>query len=138
MKGTSVLAKKQKLYPELKNDEEIADEVLATFSGRRGAEQLRAEQQKIMQGDGSVFEKAAAVGALVRVKQALSKFWKGVVDFLGIHYTSAEEVADRVMKDLLEGVDPRKFGMSGDLRKSIRLPKTEYAKFAHAIVTNKV
>lgn len=138
MKGTSVLVKKQKLYPELKNDEEIADEVLATFSGRRGAEQLRAEQQKIMQGDGSVFEKAAAVGALVRVKQALSKFWKGVADFLGIHYTSAEEVADRVMKDLLEGVDPRKFGMSGDLRKSIRLPKTEYAKFAHAIVTNKV
>lgn len=120
------------------NGSSMSHEVLATFSGRRGAEQLRAEQQKIMQGDGSVFEKAAAVGALVRVKQALSKFWKGVADFLGIHYTSAEEVADRVMKDLLEGVDPRKFGMSGDLRKSIRLPKTEYAKFAHAIVTNKV
>lgn len=110
MKGTSVWAEVQKLYPELKNDDDIADEVLATFSGRRGAERLRAEQQKIMQGDGSVFEKAAAVGALARVKQALSKFWKGVADFLGIHYTSAEEVADRVMKDLLEGVDPRKFG----------------------------
>ncbi len=110
MKGTSVWAEVQKLYPELKNDDDIADEVLATFSGRRGTERLRAEQQKIMQGDGSVFEKAAAVGALARVKQALSKFWKGVADFLGIHYTSAEEVADRVMKDLLEGVDPRKFG----------------------------
>ena len=137
MKGTSVWAEVQKLYPELKNDDDIADEVLATFSGRRGAERLRAEQQKIMQGDGSVFEKAAAVGALARVKQALSKFWKGVADFLGIHYTSAEEVADRVMKDLLEGVDPRKFGVSGVLRESIRLPKTEYAKVAHAIATNK-
>lgn len=84
-----------------------------------------------------MFEKAAAVGALARVKQALSKFWKGVADFLGIHYTSAEEVADRVMKDLLEGVDPRKFGVSGVLRESIRLPKTEYAKVAHAIATNK-
>ena len=136
MKGTSVWAEVQKLYPELKNDDDIADEVLATFSGRRGAERLRAEQQKIMQGDGSVFEKAAAVGALARVKQALSKFWKGVADFLGIHYTSAEEVADRVMKDLLEGVDPRKFGVSGVLRESIRLPKTEYAKVAHAIATN--
>lgn len=92
------------------NGSSMSHEVLATFSGRRGAERLRAEQQKIMQGDGSVFEKAAAVGALARVKQALSKFWKGVADFLGIHYTSAEEVADRVMKDLLEGVDPRKFG----------------------------
>lgn len=136
MKGTSVWAEVQKLYPELKNDDDIADEVLATFSGRRGAERLRAEQQKIMQGDGSVFEKAAAVGALARVKQALSKFWKGVADFLGIHYTSAEEVADRVMKDLLEGVDPRKFGVSGVLSESIRLPKTEYAKVAHAIATN--
>lgn len=116
MKGTSVWAEVQKLYPELKNDDDIADEVLATFSGRRGAERLRAEQQKIMQGDGSVFEKAAAVGALARVKQALSKFWKGVADFLGIHYTSAEEVADRVMKDLLEGVDPRKFGGKNDER----------------------
>ena len=67
-----------------------------------------------MQGNGSVFEKAAAVGALARVKQALSKFWKGVADFLGIHYTSAEEVADRVMKDLLEGVDPREFGETKD------------------------
>lgn len=114
MKGTSVWAEVQKLYPELKNDDDIADEVLATFSGRRGAERLRAEQQKIMQGDGSVFEKAAAVGALARVKQALSKFWKGVADFLGIHYTSAEEVADRVMKDLLEGVDPREFGETKD------------------------
>lgn len=137
MKGTSVWAEVQKLYPELKSDDDIADEVLATFSGRRGAERLRAEQQKIMQSDGSVFEKAAAVGALSRVKQALSKFWKGVADFLGIHYTSAEEVADRVMKDLLEGVDPRKFGVSGVLRESIRLPKTEYAKVAHAIATNK-
>ena len=119
------------------NGSSMSHEVLATFSGRRGAERLRAEQQKIMQGDGSVFEKAAAVGALARVKQALSKLWKGVADFLGIHYTSAEEVADRVMKDLLEGVDPRKFVVSGVLRESIRLPKTEYAKVAHAIATNK-
>ena len=116
MKGTSVWAEVQKLYPELKNDDDIADEVLATFSGRRGAERLRAEQQKIMQGNGSVFEKATAVGALARVKQALSKFWKGVADFLGIHYTSAEEVADRVMKDLLEGFDPRKYGGKNDER----------------------
>ena len=123
MKGTSVWAEVQKLYPELKNDDDIADEVLATFSGRKGAERLRAEQQKIMQGDGSVFEKAAAVGALARVKQALSKFWKGVADFLGIHYTSAEEVADRVMKDLLEGVDPRKFGVSSN--DDIRLSTSE-------------
>lgn len=47
MKGTSVWAEVQKLYPELKDDDDIADEVLATFSGRRGAERLRAEQQRL-------------------------------------------------------------------------------------------
>lgn len=45
MKGTSVLVKKQKLYPELKNDDDIPDEVLATFSGRRGAKRLRANRK---------------------------------------------------------------------------------------------
>ena len=55
-----------------------------------------------------MFEKAEAISALERVKQALRKFWKSVADFLHIHYKSAEEVADRVMKDLLDGVDPRK------------------------------
>ncbi|RKV77077.1 MAG: hypothetical protein D8H91_11490, partial [Alloprevotella sp.] len=33
-------------------------------------------------------------------------FWKGVADFLGLHFTSAEEVADKVLSDLLNGVNP--------------------------------
>ena len=113
MKGTKVWDEVKALYPELKSEDEIADEVLATYSGRRGAERLREEQRKIAKGNGSVFEKAEAISALERVKQALKRFWKGVADFLHIHYTSAEEVADRVMKDLLDGVDPRKFGDGG-------------------------
>ena len=113
MKGTKVWDEVKALYPELKSDDEIADEVLATYSGRRGAERLREEQRRIAKGNGNVFEKAEAISALESVKQALKRFWKGVADFLHIHYTSAEEVADRVMKDLLDGVDPRKFGDGG-------------------------
>ena len=109
MKGTSVWAEVKKAYPELKTNDEIADEVLATYSGRRGAERLREEAKKISDGEGSVFDKAKAVSALERVRQAIEKFWKAVADFLHIHYTSAEQVADQVMKDLLNGVDPRKF-----------------------------
>lgn len=109
MKGTSVWEEVKKAYPELKTDDEIADEVLATYSGRRGAERLREEAKKISDGEGSVFDKAKAVSALERVRQAIDKFWKAVADFLHIHYTSAEQVADQVMKDLLNGVDPRKF-----------------------------
>ena len=108
MKGTSVWDEVKKRYPELNTDDDIADEVLATYSGRRGAERLREEQRKIARDKGGVFEKAEAISALERVKQALRKFWKSVADFLHIHYKSAEEVADRVMKDLLDGVDPRK------------------------------
>ena len=114
MKGTKVWDEVKARYPELKSDDEIADEVIATYSGRRGAERLREEQRKIAEGNGGVFEKAEAVNALERVKQALKKFWNGVADFLHIHYKSAEEVADRVMKDLLEGVDPRKMGKTKD------------------------
>ena len=117
MKGTKVWDEVKKRYPELKGDDEIADEVLATYSGRRGAERLREEARKIEDGDGSVTEKAEAVGVLERVRMALSKFWKAVADFLHIHYTSAEEVADRVMKDLMDGVDPRKFGVDEKKRK---------------------
>ena len=110
MKDSKVWDEVKKRYPELKTDDEIADEVIATYSGRRGAERLREEQRKIAEGDGGVFEKAEAISALEHVKRALKMFWKGVADFLHIHYKSAEEVADRVMKDLLEGVDPRKMG----------------------------
>ena len=114
MKDSKVWDEVKERYPELKTDDEIADEVIATYSGRRGAERLREEQRKIAEGDGGVFEKAEAISALEKVKRALKMFWKGVADFLHIHYKSAEEVADRVMKDLLEGVDPRKMGETKD------------------------
>lgn len=129
MKGTSVWDEVKKRYPELNTDNDIADEVLATYSGRRGAERLREEQRKIAGDKGGVFEKAEAISALERVKQALRKFWKSVADFLHIHYKSAEEVADRVMKDLLDGVDPRKhFNSRMDESKSERIEKLRESK----------
>ena len=109
MRGTSVWSEVMERYPELKSDDDIADEVLATYSGRRGAERLRKEMDRIKGSERSVADKARALGALERVKRALDRFWHGVADFLGIHYGSADEVADRVMRDLLSGVDPRRF-----------------------------
>ena len=129
MKGTSVFDEVKKRYPELNTNDDIADEVLATYSGRRGAERLREEQRKIAGDKGGAFEKAEAISALERVKQALRKFWKSVADFLHIHYKSAEEVADRVMKDLLDGVDPRKhFNSRMDESKSERIEKLRESK----------
>ena len=105
MKGTPVWDEVKRKYPELTTDDEIADEVLATYSGRRGAERLKEEARKATSGK-PVTEAARAVTAIGRVREALSKFWQNVADFLHIHYTSAEEVADRVMRDLVEGVNP--------------------------------
>ena len=126
MKGTSVWNEVKKTYPELKTDDEIADEVLSTYSGRRGAERLRQEMDVIAHDNGNVFDKATAMNAMHRVKQAIDKFWKQVADFLHIHYTSAEQVADQVMKDLLSGVDPRSMMDGGkSLRPDTRINVVE-------------
>lgn len=110
MKATPIWEEVRGLYPELKTDDEIADEVLAHYSGRRGAERLREAQQHAAAETGkSVFERAAAVAAIERVKQALAKFWKSVAELFHIRFTSAEEVADRVLADMLNGVNPNQY-----------------------------
>lgn len=107
MKDTPLWEEIRKKYPELETDEDIADEVLTHFSGKRGAERLRQAQQEAMKEKG-VSAKASAISAIERVRKALSTFWKGVCDLLHIKFTSAEEVADRVLSDMLNGVDPMK------------------------------
>ena len=110
MKATPIWEEVRGLYPELKTDDEIADEVLAHYSGRRGAERLREAQQHAAAETGkSVFERAAAVAAIERVKQALAKFWQSVAELFHIRFTSAEEVADRVLADMLNGVNPNQY-----------------------------
>ena len=97
------------LYPELKTDDEIADEVLSTFSGRRGAERLREEARRVADGEGGVFTKAKAIETLERVKEAIARFWEGVARMFGINrYRSVEELADMAMRDLLDSKNPMK------------------------------
>lgn len=127
MKDTAVWEEVKKRYPELKTDDEIADEVLATYSGRRGAERLRKEMEEATK-NGSIFDKAEAMNAMQKIRQALTTFWKSVADFLHIHYNTAEEVADRVMKDLLDGVDPRMMN-DGESVESIRYQHVESKEY---------
>ena len=126
MKDTLVWDEVKRKYPELKTDDEIADEVLATYSGRRGAERLREEATKASDG-GGLLDKAAAMDAQARVREALRRFWKGVSDMLHIHFTTAEEAADRVMLDFLEGVNPVRNANSqnGEIRFQLKEPVEE-------------
>ena len=105
MKGTPIWEEVKRNYPELTTDNEIADEVLAFYSGSRGAERLSEEHTKILKGNGNVIEKVKAINAIKRVKEALKRFWKNVAEWFGIHFTTAEEVADKVLSDLLNGVN---------------------------------
>ncbi len=107
LRGTPVWEETKRLYPELSDDEDaLADEVLAQFSGRHGANRLAEAREKAMSEADGVFDKAKVASVFDNVRQALKRFWKGVADFLGLHFTSAEEVADKVLSDLLNGVNP--------------------------------
>ena len=83
-------------YPNLHTDDEIASEALAQYSGQRGTQRLQE----------FVADKENATGIFDKVSAVLSKFWNAVADFLHIEYTNKEEVADRVLYDLLNGVNP--------------------------------
>ena len=107
LKNSVLWEEVKELYPELKTDDEIADEVLSTFSGRRGAERLREEARRVAESEGGVFTKAKAIETLERVKEAIARFWEGVARMFGINrYRSAEELADMAMRDLINGVKP--------------------------------
>lgn len=93
-------------YPHLADDDEIADEVLAQYSGKHGYERLRNEVN-----DQGVIERIAA---------ALSRFWKSVADFFVIHYVSAEQVADRVMYDFTRGINPLNFSQGESFVSGLR------------------
>ena len=97
----------KKLYPELEGDA-LYEEMITTYSGREGTKKLEDVVRKLAAEEGkSVTESAKAQGFLAKVKEALTKYWKGVADVLGIHFTTAEEVADKVLADWAKGVDPR-------------------------------
>lgn len=107
LRGTPIWEETKRLYPELADDEDaLADEVLAQFSGRHGANRLAEAREKAMSEADGVFDKAKVASVFDNVRQALKRFWKGIADFLGLHFTSAEEVADKVLSDLLNGVNP--------------------------------
>ena len=82
-------------YPHLRTDDQIADEALAQFSGRRGYQKLQEFANG--QDDKSIFDK---------MEEVLEKFWSNVAEFFGIHYENKEDVADRILYDLLKEVNP--------------------------------
>nr|DAM57798.1 MAG TPA: nuclease [Caudoviricetes sp.] len=108
MKGTTIWNEVKNSNENLKTDSDIADEVLALYSGRRGSQRIEAEFENVIKEDSSLLDKAKAMNAIHKVKQAINKFWKAVTDFFHVHFGSADEVADTVLRDFLNEVNPLK------------------------------
>lgn len=106
MKKSNLWNEVRDLHTELIATDDIAEEVLATYSGRRGAERLESKLKEIVASNKSMDEKTAETQAVTQMNNAVSKFWNVMSDFLHIHYTSAEEVADRVLYEYTKGLYP--------------------------------
>jgi|GEM_PF-822952 len=99
-------------YPHLTTDDEIADEVLATYSGRKGAQALK-EANRYSDN---------LPGAFETLKKALGEFWRSVAKMFNFHYKTAEEIADRVLYDFLRGENPEKYIDKNKISLSDRVP----------------
>ena len=95
-----------KTYPDLKDDDDLAEEIIARFSGKRGAQKLHDELYQLSLRDmtyqsrwGNIFQ---------NLSKAIQDFWKHVGDSLNIHYESKEDIADQILKDFSNQVNPMK------------------------------
>ena len=106
MRGTPIWNDIKSLYSDLRTDDEIADEVLAHYSGRRGAERLRVAQDKAL-GSADDPQKRTDINRVFdSVREALRRFWTAVAGLLHVRYGNADDVADTVLSDLLHGRNP--------------------------------
>lgn len=88
-------------------EDDFVEEVITQFSGKRGAERLREMANEIAAENGGVFGKAEAITAMQRLKNILNRFWEGVAKMMGWKYTNANQIADKILSDMLNGVNPR-------------------------------
>ncbi len=103
-------------YAHLSSDSDIAEEVLARYSGRQGMKQL----QRALNSHAPGLSDEQSRDILDRFKAAIDRFWQKTANFLHIHYHSADEVASRVMHDLLHQVNPQRLS----LQMAARSPET--------------
>ena len=128
LKGFELWADIASRYPELKGDEDaLADEVLAQYSGKRGAQRIEEEIKKAENATDLV-GKARVLAAFNSLKEALKTFWTEVADFFGMdYYKSVEDAADKAMSDLLRGVNPNAVEAKKETTKT-KTSKKETAK----------
>ena len=95
-------------YSDIKdNENEVASEVLSRISGTKNAEKLEQMAQQMLNEAKGTARKLEAQGIIQRIKDALNKFWNWVgTELFGIeNFESVEQIADRVLWDLMNNTD---------------------------------
>lgn len=89
------------------NEDSVASEVLSRISGKENAKRMEAEAQKMIDEAKGNVAKAKIQELINRVKKAVEKFWNWVgTELFNIeNFDSVEQVADRVLYDLLNKTD---------------------------------
>lgn len=91
------------------SDEAKLSEIIARFSGKRGAERMEQEAQKLIDDAKQEGKRAVAdaVSFRERMRNLLRRFWNWVGEHLFHikHFGSREEAADRVLYDILNATD---------------------------------
>lgn len=94
------------LNPDLENEDDIAEEMIAKFSGKKGAERARAAYERLNGKESDYKSKWGNIWN--NISKSIQDFWKQVGDFLHINYDTAEQVYDQVVKDFANKINPRK------------------------------
>ena len=94
----------QRQYSHLASDSDIAEEVLAQYTGKQGMKRL---ERALKNYDNDISDQQAE-NIIERIKAAIDRFWQKTADFLHIHYESADQVASRVIHDMINQVNPQR------------------------------
>ena len=124
------------MWDELDNDPQYRDlsdeaklsEIIARFSGKRGAKRMEQEVQKLIDEAKQQGKRAIAdtISFRERMRNLLRRFWNWVGEHLFHikHFGSREEAADRVLYDLLNGTDLGQTHSENDGKAEFSAPPT--------------
>lgn len=91
-------------YSGLKTDDEIASEVIARYSGSRGAQKMKEAYKSFMEENAGepISSTARKASVFAKVRNALAKFWNWVATdlFKAKKFRNIDEVADMMLSEM--------------------------------------
>jgi len=96
----------KQLNPDLKTEDDIAEEMIAKGTGEKGEQYARAEYERMHGKDGDWKSKWNNIWK--NIAKAIQNFWKQVGDYLHIKYESPDQVYDQVIRDFANNINPKK------------------------------